>query len=85
MRKNVYGTLGQNKVVIPDAFFKAILSHDESIGFVMYYHNSNENLQKCAVSVDELEDITGYDFFSEMDDEDENRIESSYKLKYWGL
>ena len=21
----------------------------------------------------------------EMDDEDENRIESSYKLKYWGL
>ena len=83
--KNVYGTLGQNKVVIPDAFFKAILSHDEAIGFVMYNHNSNENLQKCAMSVDELEDITGYDFFSEMDDEDENRIESSYKLKYWGL
>jgi endonuclease G len=37
------------------------------------------------MSVDELEDITGYDFFSEMDDEDENRIESSYKLKYWDL
>ena len=83
--KNVYGTLGQNKVVIPDAFFKAILSNDEAIGFVMYNHNSNENLQKCAMSVDELEEITGYDFFSEMDDEDENRIESSYKLKYWGL
>lgn len=83
--KNVYGTLGKNKVVIPDAFFKAILSHDEAIGFVMYNHNANENLQKCAMSVDELEDITGYDFFSEMDDEDENRIESSYKLKYWGL
>ena len=49
---NAYGTIGYNKVVVPDAFFKAILAGEQSIAFVMYNHNNNENMQKCAMSVD---------------------------------
>ena len=83
--QNVYGTIGRNNIVVPDAFFKAILSDKQAIAFVMFNHNANENLQKCAMSVDELEDITGYDLFYELEDDFEERVEQSYNKKYWGL
>lgn len=51
----------------------------------MYNHNNNENMQKCAMSVDDLETISGIDFFSELDDDLEADIESTYNLKNWGL
>lgn len=82
---NEYGTIGYNKVVVPDAFFKAILAGEHAIAFVMYNHNNNDNMQKCAMSVDELETISGIDFFTELDDEVELKIEASYNLKIWGL
>ena len=83
--ENIYGTIGDNNVVVPDAFFKAVVAGDQSIAFVMYNRPENENMQKCAMTVDELEKLSGYDFFSELDDEFENMVEASYKLSYWGL
>ena len=82
---NINGTIGESRVVVPDAFFKAICSGDQAIAFVMYNRKKNENMQKCAMSVDSLEELTGYDFFSDLDDGLEERIEASYTLKYWGL
>lgn len=82
---NEYGAIGNNKVVVPDAFFKAILAGGQTIAFVMYNHNNNENMQKCAMSVDDLETIAGIDFFSELDDDLESQIESTYTLKFWQL
>lgn len=82
---NQYGTIGANKVVVPDAFFKAVLAGEQSIAFVMYNTDKNENMQKCAMSVDALEELSGYDFFSELDDSVEETIEATYSLKYWGL
>lgn len=82
---NTYGTIGYNKVVVPDAFFKAILAGNQAIAFVMYNHNNNANLQKCAMSVDDLEALTGIDFFEELDDAFENQVESTFNLRNWGL
>ncbi|MGN1233491.1 MAG: DNA/RNA non-specific endonuclease [Candidatus Cryptobacteroides sp.] len=82
---NAYGTIGRNKVVVPDAFFKAVLAGEQCIAFVMYNKSRNENLQKCAMSVDRLEEISGIDFFPELKDKVETRIEAVYDLKYWGL
>ena len=82
---NINGTIGESRVVVPDAFFKAICSGDQAIAFVMYNRKKNENMQKCAMSVDSLEELTGYDFFSDLEDAIEDRIEASYTLKYWGL
>lgn len=81
--ENAYGTIGLNKVVIPDAFFKAILAGEQSIAFVMYNHNNNENMQKCAMSVDDLEVLTGIDFFEELDDALENQVEATYSVSVW--
>ena len=80
---NAYGTIGYNKVVVPDAFFKAILAGKQSIAFVMY--NNNDNIQKCAMSVDDLEALTGIDFFAEQVDDFENQVEATYNLRNWGL
>ena len=82
---NAYGTIGYNKVVVPDAFFKAILAGEQSIAFVMYNHNNNENIQKCAMSVDDLEALTGIDFFAEQVDDFEDQVEATYNLRNWGL
>lgn len=83
--ENKYGTLGYNKITIPDAFYKAILAEENAIAFVMYNQPKNRNMQKCAVSIDSLEELLGLDFFSELDDILEERIEATYDLKYWGL
>ena len=82
---NAHGTIGLNKVVVPDAFFKAILAGEEAIAFYMYNHNHNDNLQKCAMSIDDLEELCGLDLFDNLDDNIENRIEATYLLKYWNL
>ena len=33
--------------------------------------------------IDQVERITGYDFFPALPDEVDNRIEKEYELKYW--
>lgn len=86
---NRYGTIGNSKVVVPDAFFKAVLIQDKgqwhSIAFVMENRALNDNLQKCAMTVDELEELTGFDFFAALDDETEEKTESTKSLKTWKL
>ena len=83
--KNIYGTIGYNRVVVPDAFFKALYADNQVIAFVMYNHNNNENMQKCAMSIDNLETITSIDFFSDLEDTFENKVEATYNLRNWGL
>lgn len=83
--KNIYGTIGYNRVVVPDAFFKTVFAKDQAIAFVMYNHNNNANLSKCAMSVDDLETLTKIDFFSEIDDDFENQVEATYNIRDWGL
>jgi endonuclease G len=83
--ENSYGTIGYNKVVVPDAFFKAVLAGEQSIAFVMYNKSENENMQKCAMSVDQLEELSGIDFFADLDEFLESKVESTYSLRNWGL
>lgn len=87
--QNRYGTIGDSRVVIPDAFFKAVMVRDgnrwQSIAFVMQNRSYNENMQNCAMSVDELEELTGFDFFYALDDLTEAETEKSYKLSFWKL
>jgi len=83
------GTIGENKVVIPDAFFKVLLIEQEndyhSIGFVMANNNDKQPMAKSAASINEIEEITGFDFFPQLDDAIEEDVEQQYDLKFWGL
>lgn len=83
------GKIGrQNKVSIPAAYFKVILDLDDpeqkAIGFVLPNEVSYDPLYKYAVSVDEVEKITGIDFFEAfLPDELEEKLESSFNNDLW--
>ena len=55
------------------------------IGFLLPNIGSSSELKSFIVSVDSIESITGIDFFHELPDEIENKLESEIKLKDWGF
>jgi DNA/RNA endonuclease G, NUC1 len=80
------GTIGQDNVLVPGYFYKVLYddtTHPEIIAFVLPNRKSDRPLSDFAVSVDELERITGFDFFSELPDNIENKIESKVELAGW--
>lgn len=80
-------TIGRNKVRVPSAFFKVLLAPYatpmRTIGFVYPNMRCDGNMQSYAVSVDDVEEITGLDFFAALPDEIENDIEVAVPYKEW--
>lgn len=79
--------IGDSRVAVPQRFFKVILSpyvdEPRGIGFIMPNSKVPGGMQAAAVSIDEVERITGLDFFSSLPDEIENKVESQCKFHYW--
>lgn len=83
-------TIGRKqKVVVPDAFFKVILStagkQPRAVGFVFQNTNTRQHLGKYAMSVDEVEAMTGINFFPALPDDIEVVVEKQVNLRSWGL
>lgn len=79
-------TIGLHKVVVPDAFFKVVLrmgASPKAIGFIYRNTNNNRPWGDYVNSVDEVERITGYDFFPALSDDIEKRVEASANLNDW--
>lgn len=75
------------KVSIPKHFYKAIVRFKsgriEGIGFIMENRKLTGNVKNYAVTIDEIEEVTGIDFFPYFPPEIENRIESELNLSRW--
>lgn len=81
-------TIGQNKITVPDAFYKVIMRQDKdgdakAIGYVFKHKKQNKPLKEYAVSVDEVEELTGIDFFSKLPDDVEDKMEASFNVYDW--
>lgn len=81
-------TIGQNHIIrVPDAFFKVVLSvrkgHEKAIGFYYYNDDSRQPMGDACASVDDIEEITGMNFFYNLSDELEEKVESTFKLSKW--
>lgn len=81
-------TIGKNKVAVPDAFFKVVLTmkgKPKAIGFI--YKNGDGNRPKgdYANSVDEVERITGIDFFPSLPDKIEKQVEAQCNPDDWNI
>lgn len=82
-------TIGKNKVAVPDAFFKVILCDNgkaKAIGFVYPNRGGHKDMKEYVMSVDEIERITGIDFFPKLEDKLEEQLESATKdnmVKQW--
>jgi endonuclease G, mitochondrial len=82
------GAIGENNVTIPAAYFKVLLDITEpelkGIGFIIPNEVCFEPLYKFTVSIDEVERVTGLDFFPElMPAELEKQIESQFNIDLW--
>lgn len=78
--------IGSNKVVVPEAFFKVVLCMEgtpKAIGFI--YKNAEGNRPKgdYVNTVDQVERITGYDFFANLPDNIEKKVEAKADLAEW--
>ncbi|KAB7732708.1 DNA/RNA non-specific endonuclease [Rudanella paleaurantiibacter] len=81
-------TIGKKvEVAVPEQFYKVILYCNKPdirmIGFLMNNEPSNEPLQSFVVPVDQIERLTGIDFFPFIPDDLERRLESSRKPDEW--
>lgn len=79
-------TIG-NGVRVPDAFFKVMLApylpSPRAIGFIYPNMSAPGNMQNYVVTVDEVERITGFDFFSSLPDSIETEVEAIASFKDW--
>lgn len=82
-------TIGDEDVSVPNQFYKVLIDTNtgnaKMIAFLMPHEDSNQPLYKFVVSVDQIEELTGIDFFSELEDGIENKLESSSSYKGWSF
>ncbi len=80
-------TQGPNVVSIPKRFYKVILDvtgeEKKAIAFVMPNELCTQPLVSYAVSVDEVEKITGLDFFPNLDETLESELEANFDYAKW--
>jgi len=79
-------TIGKNKVRVPDGFFKVILDRDgngKAIGFLYDNNGKKVNMRDAVRTVDDIERLTGIDFFPALDDKKETRVEATADLNAW--
>ena len=82
----------KNRLLVPKYFYMALLLQNAQGYRAMAFWAQNENvdrsgddLAKYAISIDELEQRTGIDFFCNLPDDIEKTVESTVGYKAWGL
>jgi endonuclease G len=80
--------LGESQVAVPPSFYKVLLDLNEpevkAIGFIVPNQISKERIEFYAVSIDEVEKLTGLNFFENlMEPRLEERLEASFDMALW--
>jgi endonuclease G, mitochondrial len=83
----IHKEIGKDGVDVPDAYFKVILDYRQpdlkTIGFIMPNKRLDKNLYNYALPVNNVERITGLDFFAYLPDNIEEKLESKYDYGRW--
>ena len=81
--------IGDNDVTVPRSFYKTLLSFKngkiKGIAFVMPNQQSNQSIYTYATSIDEVEKITGIDFYHNLNTQIQNEVEANDDIKKWAL
>ncbi|MCF0238717.1 MAG: DNA/RNA non-specific endonuclease, partial [Sphaerochaetaceae bacterium] len=82
-----YKTIGKNKVSVPNYYYKVILDYSgketKAIAFLLPNEGTKKDLDEFVTTVDEVERITGLDFFPQLPDKEEEALESTYDITLW--
>jgi endonuclease G, mitochondrial len=76
--------IGENKVTVPGYYYKVIYDgHEKMIGLILPNASSSLSLDNFVVSVDQIELLTGIDFFANLNDKLENELEAKSEWNNW--
>jgi endonuclease G len=82
-------TIGANKVVIPNAFFKVLLQNNNenwsAIAFMFANESGRRPLSTYAMSVEDMQIITDIDFFPALPDSIEEKVENQVDFTNWNI
>lgn len=79
-------TIGYNHIIVPDAFFKVVLclrGVPKGIGFIVRNNEGTKKNDLYYNSIDQVERLTGIDFFPALPDDLENEVEAAANLNDW--
>ncbi|NND61666.1 MAG: DNA/RNA non-specific endonuclease [Flavobacteriaceae bacterium] len=81
-------TIGDERVSIPKEFYKIVVDISEekpkAIAFIIPNKKSSESFYEYVVTIDQIEKKTGIDFFPQLSDRVEKKLESTINLDVWG-
>ena len=77
--------IGHEDVAVPKCFYKILFrkSDQKMIGFLVPHKDSDRPLYDFVVSVNQIEQMTGLDFFPKLDDSIEEKMEANSDWKAW--
>ncbi len=77
--------IGINKVSVPNYFYKIIYDpkNQKMIAFLMANKKLDLPIERYVVTVDKIENLTGIDFYYQLDDELEQKMESTILKNKW--
>ena len=79
--------IGPNRVSVPEYYYKVILDNRgpevKAVGFLMANQSSSADLRSLAISIDQVEQATGIDFFPLLEDEVEEKVEREVCVPCW--
>ncbi len=75
----------RNQIAVPESFYKIVYDPqtNQAIAFLMPNEGSVELVKSFAVSIDKIEKLTGINFFAQLPDAVEQKIEASVHLDDW--
>jgi endonuclease G len=87
-----YYVIGKNKVAVPTHYYKIVVakskeSNEEFKAMALLIPNEEikNEYNEYLISIDEIERLTGLDFFSEMPDHQEERLEAATSDNIWKI
>lgn len=82
-------TIGKDKISVPNQFYKIVLDYTKpeikAIAFLIPHKDSKRPLYEFVVSIDQLEQLTKIDFFPELPDDIETKLEAANNYKNWSF
>ena len=84
---NPIAKIGDEEVYVPSAFYKIVIRKTQSdftaLAFLIPHSESEKELKSFVVTIDKVESITELDFFPQLKDEIESKIEASSSASGW--
>ncbi|OEK01080.1 hypothetical protein BFP97_05970 [Roseivirga sp. 4D4] len=80
-------TIGSNEVSVPEQYYKIILDvhkpEIKAIAFLLKNEKSSASLETFVVTIDQIEALSGLDFFPSMPDDLEDALEGNIEKSSW--